>query len=56
MFCVGVEACGDLYFYGEWSPVWSLVVLATCMGLCIPLLVIRRVPSLREEVRRRFHF
>lgn len=56
VFCAGIEACGDLYFYGEWSPGWSLIMLASCVGLCIPLLVVRRVPSLREEVRRRFHF
>jgi hypothetical protein len=56
VFCAGIEAFGDLYFYGQWSPGWSLVVLASCVGLCIPLLVVRRVPSLREEVRRRFHF
>lgn len=56
VFCVGMEACGDLYFYGAWSPGWSLIVLASCIGLCIPLLVVRRVPALREEVRRRFHF
>lgn len=56
VFCVGMEACGDLYFHGEWAPAWSLIVLASCVGLCIPLLVVRRVPSLREEARRRFHF
>ncbi len=56
VFCVGMEACGDLYFHGVWSPGWSLIVAASCVGLCIPLLVVRRVPSLREEVRRRFHF
>lgn len=55
VFCVGMEACADLYFYDAWSPGWSLVVLAACVGLCIPLLVVRRVPSLREEARRRFH-
>lgn len=56
LFCIGVEAFGDLFFYEEWTPGWSLVVLAVCVGICIPLLIVRRVPSLREEVRRRFHF
>lgn len=29
--------------------------MAVSVGLSIPLLVVRFVPSLREEVRRRFH-
>ena len=33
----------------------QLVVLASCAGLSIPLIIVRRVPSLREEARRRFH-
>ncbi len=56
LLCVGIEACVDLYFHGLWSPGWSLVVLAACVGFSIPLAVVRRVPSLREEARRRFHF
>ena len=56
VFCVGIEVYVDLYFGGLWLPGWSLVVLAACVGLSIPLVVVRRVPSLREEVRRRFHF
>lgn len=56
LFCLGTEACCDLYLTGRWTPGWSLVVLVCCVGLCIPLAVVRRVPSLREEVRRRFHF
>lgn len=55
VFLVGVELFGDLYFWGRWQPGWSLVVLTICMALVIPLIVVRRVPSLREEVRRRFH-
>lgn len=55
VFVVGVELFGDWYFWGEWSPGWSLVVLTICMSLLIPLIVVRRVPSLREEARRRFH-
>lgn len=38
-----------------WSPAWSLVVCAICVSLCIPLVIVRWVPSLREEARRRFH-
>lgn len=56
LFCLGTEACCDLYLTGQWTPSWSLVVLVCCVGLCIPLVVVRRVSSLREEVRRRFHF
>ena len=44
-----------LFFHGKWAPSWSLIVLAVCVVLIVPLLVIRHVPSLREEVRRRFH-
>ncbi len=55
VFPVGVEFFVDRYFQGEWTPGWSLVVLTICLALVIPLLVVRRVPSLREEARRRFH-
>lgn len=55
VFLLGVELFGDLFFRGAWSPGWSLVVLTICVALIIPLIVVRRVPSLREEVRRRFH-
>ena len=55
LFCIGVEFCCDRYLEGGWTPGWSLVVLTCCVGLSIPLLVVRRVPSLREEARRRFH-
>lgn len=56
VYCVLVEICCDLFLHRCISLSWSLVALACCVGLCIPLLVVRRVPSLREEVRRRFHF
>ncbi len=56
VFCMGVELFSDLFFHGVWSPGWSLIVLCSCVALTIPLIVVRRVPSLREEVRRRFHF
>ena len=55
VFVVGLELLGDLYFHGAWGPTWSLVVLTVAGGLEIPLVVVRRVPSLRREVRRRFH-
>lgn len=55
VFPVGVELFCDLYFRGVWQPGWSLVVLTIGVALMIPLIVVRRVPSLREEVRRRFH-
>lgn len=56
VYCLLVEICCDLFLVGGISLGWSLVALACCVGLCIPLLVVRRVPSLRAEVRRRFHF
>lgn len=55
VFSVGVECFVDRFLEHAWRPVWSLVVLAVCVALIIPLVVVRRVPSLREEVRRRFH-
>ncbi|MEQ2455305.1 zinc ribbon domain-containing protein [Flavonifractor hominis] len=55
VFLLGVEFFVDRWLYHMWDPSWSLVVLTVCLGLVIPLIVIRRVPSLREEVRRRFH-
>ena len=55
VYVAGLELLADLYFHGEWGPSWSLVVLIVAGALEIPLLVVRRVPSLRREVRRRFH-
>lgn len=55
VFILGVELAGDLYFHGGWEPSWSLVVLVIAGALEIPLLVVRRVPGLRSEARRRFH-
>lgn len=55
LFSCTVDLFVDLYFYHIWSPGWSLIVFAVCAGFSIPLLVIRLVPSLREEARRRFH-
>lgn len=55
VFLVGVEAFVDRYVFKAWNPGWSLVVLTVCLALIIPLIVVRRVPALREEARRRFH-
>ena len=55
LLAMGVEFCMDRYFRGVWKPGWSIVVLAICAGLIIPLRIVRRVPSLREEARRRFN-
>lgn len=55
VFSLCTELACDLYLTGKCSLDWSLVIIATCAGLSIPLIVIRRLPSLREEARRRFH-
>ena len=55
IFLLGVELLVDRWLFHAWAPGWSLVVLVVCVGMVIPLIIIRRVPSLREEVRRRFH-
>ena len=55
LFGMAVEFCIDRFLHGLWQPGWSLIVLAVCVGLSVPLVVIRWVPSLREEARRRFH-
>ena len=55
VFLLGVEFLVDRWLFHAWQPGWSLVVLVVCVGMVIPLVVIRRVPALREEVRRRFH-
>ncbi len=53
-FALGVEFFLDRYLRGAWRPTWSLIVVVICAGLIIPLVIIRRVPALRDEVRRRF--
>lgn len=55
VFLFGVEYLIDKWLCAAWEPSWSLVVLTICVGLVIPLIIVRRVPSLREEARRRFH-
>lgn len=55
LIAIAAEFFFDRFFFGAWRPAWSLIVTAVCVGLSIPLIVVRRVPSLREEARRRFH-
>ncbi len=55
VFLMGVEFFIDQWVAGRWDPSWSLVVLTICVCLVIPLVIIRRIPAFREEVRRRFH-
>ena len=55
LLAVLTEFICDRYLSGGWLPGWSMVVLASCVGLSIPLIIVRRVPSLREEARRKFH-
>ncbi len=55
VFTAGIELLVDRYLHLAWEAGWSIVILAVCVALIIPLIIIRRVPSLREEVRRRFH-
>lgn len=55
LVAMDVEYCLDRIFSEAWQPSWSLVVLVICIGLIIPLRIVRRVPSLREEARRRFN-
>ena len=55
VFLSGVELLIDRYFLGRWQPGWSLVVLTGMRCPGHPLIVVRRVPAPREEVRRRFH-
>lgn len=54
LFALGVEFCIDRFVDALWSPGWSLVTGIICAALIIPLVVVRRVPALREEARRRF--
>lgn len=56
LLTVGIEYFTDTYLHGIWDPGWSLVTAAVCIALIIPLQIIRHIPALREEVRRRFNF
>ena len=55
VFLLGVEFFIDRWLTGRWDPSWSLVVLTICVCTVIPLVIIRSIPAVREEVRRRFH-
>lgn len=55
LLCLGIEATLDLYFDALWRPGWSIVIATICVAVMVPLVIVRRVPSLREEARRRFH-
>ena len=55
VFSLASELFLDLYLKQSWTPGWSLIVLAVVLGLSVPLIVIRLVPSFREEARRIFH-
>lgn len=55
LLALGVEFCVDRYLRGVWEPGWSLVVVVICVSVIIPLRIVRRVPALREEARRRFN-
>ena len=55
LFCEAIEFFVDRHLRGRWEPVWSLVVAAVALGLAVPFIVIRSVPSLREQARRIFH-
>ncbi len=55
VFLVGVEYLIDRWLTGGVDLSWSLVVLTICVCTAVPLIIIRRIPAVREEVRRRFH-
>lgn len=54
LLVIGIEYAIEYYLFGAVHLTWSLVVATICIALIIPLRVIRHVPALREEVRRRF--
>ncbi|WP_455582531.1 DUF6320 domain-containing protein [Dysosmobacter sp.] len=54
LMALGTEFFTDRYLHGSWQPGWSLATVVICAALIVPLRVIRHVPSLRNEVRRRF--
>ena len=45
VFVFGMEFFVDRWLHQLWSPSWSLVVLTICIGMVIPLIIIRRVPA-----------
>lgn len=56
IFCVFCELMIDNYLFDAWNPLWSMIVLAICIGLSIPIFIVIKTPSLREELRKRWHF
>lgn len=56
VFCVLCELMIDNYLFEGWRPFWSMIVLAVCVGLSIPIIIVIKTPSLREEIRKRWHF
>lgn len=55
LFLMGIELFTDRWLFKSYDPGWSIVVATICIALIVPLLIIRRRPALRDEVRRRFH-
>lgn len=55
VFLLGVEFFIDRWLTGRWDPSWSLVVFTICLCTVVPLVIIRRIPAVHEEMRRRFH-
>lgn len=55
VFLILMELYLDRYLHGAYRPGWSCAVAAVCVALIIPLVVVRHRPTLRDEVRRRFH-
>lgn len=55
VFCLAIEFFVNFYLTCLWRPVWSVVVAAICATIMVILIVIRRVPGLREQARRKFH-
>lgn len=55
LFIMGIELFVDRWLYRAYEPGWSIVVATICVALIVPLLIVRRRPVLRDEVRRRFH-
>ena len=52
LLAMGIEFCIDRYFRGVWQPGWSLIVLAVCVGLIIPLLFTARSRDSRTPIFR----
>lgn len=55
LYCLAIEFFVDFYLTALWRPGWSVVAAAICATIMVVLIVVRRVPGLREQARRRFH-